>query len=97
MRCHVGGEIEHHFVHIAPPPALRRIIAFDNRMFAALKMFRGMFVFGIVATADVTAGEAQAQMDPGVAYFQALLAAISAGFHFVDRRQVRAARTHIYP
>ena len=41
---HSVGEIEHYFVHIAPAPALRRIVAFDDRVLAPVKMLRRVLV-----------------------------------------------------
>ena len=42
-------------------------------------VFGGVFVGGAVAAADVAAGEAEAQIDPGFAAVQALLAALGLG------------------
>src|SRR5690606_15774842 len=52
-------------------------------------------VGGHVAAANVTAGEADAQMDPGISQFQALLTAVgSSGFHVVDHVQMTAGWAH---
>lgn len=53
-------------------------------MMLGVKMFCGVFVFRTIAAADVAAGEAQAQVDPVVADFQAILAAVGAGGDVVD-------------
>ncbi len=37
VRRHAVGQIEHHFIDIAPAPAFRRIVAFDDRMLAPWK------------------------------------------------------------
>jgi enamine deaminase RidA (YjgF/YER057c/UK114 family) len=53
-----------------------------------MKMLGRVFVFGIIATTDVTAGFAQSQMNPAVAHFQTLLATIGRLrldlFYFLD-------------
>jgi hypothetical protein len=43
-------------------------------MLDAMEMFGGVFVLRRVATSDVPAGEAQAQMYPGIAHLHALFA-----------------------
>ena len=48
-------------------------------MMLGVKMFCGVLVFRTITAADVTAGEAETQMNPVVAHFQALLAAVRAG------------------
>jgi nicotinate dehydrogenase subunit B len=52
------AEIEQDLVDVTPPPALGRVIAFDNGMARLVKMFGGVPVRRIVATADMTAGPA---------------------------------------
>jgi len=54
-------------------------------------VFRGMLVFRIVATADVAAGHAEPQVNPGIPHFQAFLAAVRrAGFYIFDLIEMRA-------
>ena len=52
-------QIEHHFVDVAPPPALGRIVAFDDRMAGGVKMLGRMPVRRLVATPDMSAGAAE--------------------------------------
>jgi hypothetical protein len=52
-----------------------------------VEVLGGVFVFGGVAAANVAAGEAETEMDPGVAHFEAFFAAFGfglGGFDFVD-------------
>jgi hypothetical protein len=56
-----------------PTPVFTRLQRFHNRVFGVVKVFGGMFVFGRITTANMAAFHAQAQMDPGVARFQAFL------------------------
>ena len=88
MRRHPVRQIEHDLVHIAPAPALGRIVTFDNGMFGAMEMFGGMLVFGLIAAADMTADAAEAQMKPGIALPQTFLAAQRAGRHVADGIQM---------
>ena len=64
-------------------------------MVGLVEVFRGMFVFGRIAAADVTTGETLAQMDPGVTHLQAFFAASAARFDFSDFSQVGAGRRWI--
>jgi hypothetical protein len=52
------AEIKQDLVDVTPPPALGRVIAFDNWMARLAKMLGGMAVRRIVATADMAAGPA---------------------------------------
>src|SRR5579863_8096822 len=53
-------------------------------------MFCRVLVLGRIAAADVAATKAQAQMDPSIAHFQALFAAVRVGLYFVNLIQVGA-------
>ena len=48
-----------------------------------VKMFGGVFVFGGITATDVAAFHANAQVQPGVASFQALFAALRRWFYVV--------------
>src|SRR5471032_570803 len=90
LRGDVAGQIEHHFVNIAPSPAFGRIIAFDDGMLGAVKMLGGMLAAGLVAAADMAAGAADPQVKPFPAQCQAFLAAFAAGRHLLDGIQMAA-------
>ena len=45
-------------------------------MFGFMKMLRGVFVFGRIAAANVSANHAEPQVNPRIAGFEALFAAI---------------------
>src|SRR5258708_28741137 len=62
------------FVHIAPDPGLSRLNGADQRMLHFVEMLGRVLVLGRVATADVPAGETQAQMNPGIARLNTLFA-----------------------
>src|SRR4029077_305955 len=54
-----------------------------------MEVLGGVLVLRRVAAADVAAGEAEPEVDPGVAHLQALLATPSVGFDVLDLIQVR--------
>jgi len=49
-----------------------------------VKVFGGVLVLGGIATTDMTATQALPQMDPGIAHFQAFLAALATRLHRPD-------------
>jgi hypothetical protein len=67
MRCHAIAQVEHHLVDIAPPPALGWIVPFDDRVPRPVEVPCRMPVRRVITAPDMTAGPAQAQMDPALA------------------------------
>jgi hypothetical protein len=63
-------------------------------VFGGVEVFGGVFVFGGVAAADVSAGKAEAQMDPTIAHFEALFAAFCFGLYLFDLIEMRALIGH---
>jgi hypothetical protein len=61
------------FVHITPDPGLPRLIGTDERVLRFVEVFGGVLVLGRIATPYVATTEAQAQVNPGVAGFDAAL------------------------
>jgi hypothetical protein len=55
-------------------------------------MLGGVFVFRIIAAADVPTDQAKPQMNPGIAHLQAFLAALAAGFDLSNFTEMFAAR-----
>jgi hypothetical protein len=76
--------IEHEFVHVAPHPAFTGLDGLHDRVFGGVKMFRGVLIFGGVATTDVSALAAKTKMYPGIAHLQALFAAFSVRLDVFD-------------
>jgi hypothetical protein len=76
--------IKHHFIDIAPAPLFIRLEGLDDRVRGRMKVFRGMFVWRRVATADVPAGHAKAQVYPGGADTQAVFTAVGTGGYFLN-------------
>jgi hypothetical protein len=58
-------KVEKNFVYITPAPVFRRIVALNDRVRGGVKMFGCMSVRRVIATADVTAGPANTQVNPG--------------------------------
>ncbi len=64
-------------------------------MSCRLKMFGRVFIFGIVAAADVSAGETHPQVDPCIAHLETFLTAVAARFHIAYLVKV-CAFVHLY-
>src|ERR1700744_3926434 len=95
MRGHPVSQIEHRLVDVAPAPAFRRIVAFDDRMRGGVEMLGGVFVGRIIATADMTAGAADAQMQPVATDLEAFLAAKRAWRDVANAGHVGAVLCHL--
>jgi len=63
-------------------------------MFCGVKMFGGVLVFRGVATANVAATQAQAQMHPTIAHLEAFFAAFGLGFYFLNLIEVGTGIGH---
>jgi hypothetical protein len=85
-----------YFVHVTPHPVFARLERLHDGMVRRVKVLGGVLVLGRVAAPYVAAGEAPAQMDPGVAHFETLFATRGAGFDSMDIFQVSATR-HPFP
>jgi hypothetical protein len=72
----VVAKIEHDLVDVAPAPAFRRVVALDDRMLGAVEMRRRVAMGRLIAAADMAAGSADPQVEPGGADPQAILAAL---------------------
>jgi hypothetical protein len=59
-------------------------------MLRRVKMLGGVLILGGVAAADVSAGQTEPQVDPGVAHFQTLLAAVGMRLDIVDLVEMSA-------
>jgi hypothetical protein len=81
---------QNYLIHVAPAPVLAWLERLHDGMFCAVKVFCGVLVLGGIAAAYVAANQAEAEMHPGLAHFQAFLASVSAGSHFADFLYVRA-------
>jgi hypothetical protein len=61
--------LDESFIDIAPPPIFSWLKGFDNWMIRGVEVLGSVFVFGGVATADMTADQTFTQMYPAIAHF----------------------------
>ena len=93
MRCPIG-EADLGFIDVAPAPSLGWIVALDDGVACRLEVPRRVAIGRVVATADMAAGPAQAQMLPGRAAFEAFLAPERARLESQNARGMAASNTH---
>ena len=72
--------LENDFVHVAPDPIFAGLDGLHQGVMRSVKMLGGVLVLGRIATAHVSALQAQAQVNPRVAGFQTLLATLAERF-----------------
>src|SRR5260221_11101297 len=92
MNPHRSLALHFHFVHVTPAPVLARLEGLDDGMPGRVEVFGRVRVLRAVAAADVPAGQAQAQMYPGVAHFQAFLAASATRRYIMNRPEMGTGR-----
>jgi hypothetical protein len=84
-------KFEFDFVDVAPAPIFAGFDGFHDGVVGCVEMFCGVFIFGGIAAGNVAADHAEAEMNPGVAQFDAFGADVSVSFNaFFDLIQVRA-------
>lgn len=91
MRTHFAGG---HFIDIAPDPVLPRLDGAHQWMLGLMEVLSSVLVLGRVATSDVPALQAHAQMYPGVAGLYAILADVLVGFRELDLIQMSTCSAH---
>src|SRR5438445_12439175 len=81
-------------VHVAVPPVLTGFVGLDDRMMLCGEVGGGVAVRRVVATADVTARHAHAEVHPAAADAQAVLAPLAARRDIGDLVEVTAVFAH---
>ena len=66
-------------------------------MLGVVKVFGGVLVLGGIAAGDVATFQAESQMDPGVAHFDALSADMHFGARDFNFIEMGAGFSHKYP
>jgi hypothetical protein len=81
-----GQSTEFNFdlIQIAPAPILTRFLRPDDRVTGGAKVLRRMFILRRVATSDVAANHAKAQVHPDIAHFEAFFASPCVRFDILD-------------
>src|SRR5216684_270017 len=72
------SKLEHELIDITPAPVLTRLEGLDNRVVGRVEMPGGVLILRIVTATDMSTGETESQMHPGISHFQTFLAPIGA-------------------
>ena len=91
---YLSRRLEHDLVDVAPAPVFTGLEGLDNGMASRMEMPGSMLILRGVAAANMPADKALAQVYPGIANFQAILAAISTRRHFSNLVEVRTNHCH---
>jgi hypothetical protein len=73
---------------------LSRLERLNNGMVHRVKVVGRVLVFGRVAAADMSAAQAQSEMNPGVADLEAIFASLRAGCDVMDLIEMGALFRH---
>ena len=92
----VGGEIQFEFIDVTPAPIFSGLDRSHDGMCGRMEVFRGVFIFGRIATTDMPAAQAQAKVHPPIPHFQTLFTTSGARFHILDLIEVDTV-THGLP
>jgi hypothetical protein len=94
LRLHRCQFTDHHLINVTPHPIFTSLIGFDERMANVLEVLGGMFVLGRIAAADVSATQAETQVNPRVVGFHAVFAHMLVGVRDFNSIQVRTFNSH---
>jgi hypothetical protein len=84
-----SGVLHLDLVGVAPAPVFARFEGLDDGVFGLVEVFGGVAIRRAIATTDMSAREAQTQVDPTGADLQAIFASLRARRHLVDLVEVR--------
>src|SRR5580700_10672812 len=72
----IVSEVQLYLVDETPAPVLSRLKRAHDGVIGLVEVLGGVFVPGRIATAHVTANEAQPQVDPAIAHLEAFFATV---------------------
>jgi hypothetical protein len=82
------------FVHVTPHPGLSRLDRAHQWVFGVVKVLGRMLIFGRITTGRMSANQAHAEVDPGVAGLDAVFAYMLIRCSYFDLVKVRAYFSH---
>src|ERR1700693_3930500 len=89
------SKLEHELIDITPAPVLTRLEGLDNRVVGRVEMLGGVLVLRIVTATDMSTGETEAQVHPGISNFQTVLTSIGARCDFLYLIKMRTSLCHV--
>ena len=82
--------LQEHLIHVAPTPVLSGLERSHDWVLRLMEVFRCVLVLGGIATTNIAAFQAKAQVDPRVTHFQALFTTVTAWGDVANLFKVRA-------
>lgn len=73
------SKLKSKLVNVTPAPVLSRLKGLDNRVVGRMEMPGSVLILRVVATTNMSTGETEAQVNPGITGFQAIFAAVCTG------------------
>jgi hypothetical protein len=86
--------LEHDLIDVAPDPVLSRLEGLNDWVVGRMEVLGGVLVLGRITTANVSTGETQAQVHPGITGFQTVLTAIGARCYLLYLIEMRTTLGH---
>ena len=71
-------------IYETPAPVFSGFDGSHDGVVSVVEVFGGVLIFRRIAAADVTTAQTQAEVDPGIAHFQALLTSFCVRLHIMD-------------
>src|SRR2546426_8454607 len=90
-----SSKLKHELVDVTPAPVLPWLERLDNRVVGRVEMLGGVLILRLVTATDMSTGETEAQMQPGVTRFQAILAPIGARRDLTYLVEMATALCHV--
>src|ERR1700735_3019352 len=84
LRCRVVSQVEEHFIHVTPAPALGGIVTLDDQVTCRTIMSGCMTTWRLIAATNVPTRPADSKVNPFATGFQTLLATARAWFNLPD-------------
>jgi hypothetical protein len=72
-----SSRLQHHLINVTPEPIFAGLERLHQRMVSRMEVPASVLILRRVTTANVSTGEAEAQMYPGITRFQTILTATS--------------------
>jgi hypothetical protein len=91
-----SSRLEEQLVDVAPDPLLTGLEGLYDRVVGGVEMPGGVRILRIVTATDMSTGETEAQVHPGITRFQAFLASIGARRDVMYLVEVATVLCHVF-
>ena len=92
---HRSSRLEEQLVNVTPDPVLTRLDGLNERVVGGVEMPGGVLILRIVTAPDMSTGETEAQVYPGISNFQTVLTSIGARCDVLYLIKMRTSLCHV--